>query len=101
MGPYITHLFPHDEHYQVAPQFKGLITRCCRLSDVRAGLGLKARAWARLSRAQAFENLSPSPRPFKAQIRAGLGLGPRACSLESLKITFTTSIQYKYDVEKR
>jgi len=28
-GPYITlltHLFPHDEHYQVAPQFKGPIT---------------------------------------------------------------------------
>ena len=41
------------------------------LSDVRAGLGSKARAWAQLFEAWASRMLRPSP--FS---RLGLGLGP-------------------------
>ena len=45
------------------------------ISDVRAQLGLKAPAWARLSRAQASEISSLSREPSEARARACSGSG--------------------------
>ena len=52
-------------------------------SDVRAGLGLKARAWAGLSRARACEYSKPGLKPKPAQARPYQGPKAGLCLLAS------------------